>query len=101
MTDAITAAIQREIQQAQQPLLERIAKLEADVERAEDYIWSLNALVSVLIKAFPPEHAEEAAESLRFALAELPPEQLQGRPAQDVLARQRWLEQLIKSPQNL
>ncbi len=100
MTDAITAAIRHEIQQAQQPLLERIAKLETDMERAEDYLWKLNVMVSVLIKAFPPEHAAVAAESLRFALSELPPEQLQGIPAQDVLAQQRYFEQLIKLTPN-
>lgn len=79
MSDAITAAIRREIQQAQQPLLEKIAELESEMRWAEDYIWKLNVLVSELMKAFPAEYAQQAAEELGQQLADLTDEQHQER----------------------
>lgn len=75
MTDAITSAIQQEIQKAQQPLLERIAELEKIQERDGDYIWKLNILVSALMKAFPAEHAQMGCEHLQEFLKDYSEEQ--------------------------
>lgn len=42
--EEITQTIQHEIQKAQQPLLDRIADLEQELDEAMDYINTLNTL---------------------------------------------------------
>ena len=71
MSNEITETIQREIQQAQQPLLERIGVLERELDTALDYICVLNTLSEVSMMNIPLSSARSVADQLQQILSEL------------------------------
>jgi predicted GTPase len=100
MNDDIKQAIQNGIQQAQQPLLDRIAELERIQESDSGYIWKLNALVDVLMQAFPVEHAETAVHELQERLDDYSNGGPLGFREMDVVSWQKRLAQLAKPPRD-
>jgi len=98
MNPIILAAIQHEIEKAQQPLLDRIDELERVQESDSGYIWKLNALVGVLMQAFPAEHAEMAIRELQEWLDDYSKGEPKGFREMDVVSWQKRLAQLAKPP---
>lgn len=97
----IRQTIRHEIQQAQQPLLDRIAELERIQESESGYIWKLNALVDVLMQAFPVEHAENAIHELQERLDDYSNGETKTFREMDVVSWQKRLAQLSKPPGGL
>lgn len=98
MNPIILAAIQHEIEKAQQPLLERIDELERVQESDSGHIWKLNALIHVLMMAFPAEHAQSAIQTLQDRLDEPVDGQSLGFREMEIVRWQKQLAQLAKPP---
>lgn len=87
-------AIRAEIQQAQQPLLEKIDELENYQASDELHIWKLECLVAVLIDAFPPAHAAVAAAKLQHFLDDVDNDQRKSNRGLELNAARLKLLQL-------
>jgi len=96
MNPIILAAIQHEIEKAQQPLLDRIDELERVQENNSSHIWKLNALIHVLMMAFPAEHAQDAIQELQARLDEPVDGQSSGFREMEIVRWQKQLERLLK-----
>ncbi len=101
MNPIILAAIQHEIEKALQPLLDRIDELERVQESNSGYIWKLNALVDVLMQAFPAEHAETAIHELQERLDDYSNGEAKEFREMDVVSWQKRLAQRAKLPGDL
>ncbi|MCK4707918.1 MAG: hypothetical protein KAU21_04815 [Gammaproteobacteria bacterium] len=83
--EEITQTIQREIQQAQQPLLERIDDLEQRVDEALDWICALNVISGATMMHIPLASMQTVAKMIRDAYNQLPENQRQQKPAGNLL----------------
>jgi len=73
--EEITQTIQHEIQQAQQPLLERIEVLEKDLAMALDYICVLDVITGITIMEIPVSSCRAAADKMEKVLMQMPKKQ--------------------------
>lgn len=80
-----------EIQQAQQPLLARIAELESTVGELMDNVWALNVLSGLMQRMIPVGLAEQAAEDMDAELDMLLGGQADTVPAQGIRRLQQRL----------
>lgn len=73
--EAIKQAIQNGIQQALQPLHDRVDALEQTQKSQKLELWGLNQLVYLLIELYPDDRRQQTAQLMQLMLAGLPDEQ--------------------------
>jgi hypothetical protein len=64
----IRKSIQHGIQQALQPLLDRVEALEQTQKSQKLELWSLNQLVYLLMEQYPDDQRQQAAQLMKMML---------------------------------